>query len=77
MHKHILTAADLTAYQKYLEAEERAAAPIEAHRRDAERFAAWLNGREAAKESLKRPFAEDGPPAEARGPCPALKSGGR
>lgn len=53
MRDHILTAADLAAYQAYLEAEERAAATVTAYRRDAERFAAWLGGREATRESLR------------------------
>lgn len=53
MRDHILTAADLAAYQAYLEAEERAAATVTAYRRDAERFAAWLGGQEATRESLR------------------------
>lgn len=48
---NILTPAHLDAYAQTLRAEERAPATVEKYQRDAESFAAWLNGRPVTRQT--------------------------
>lgn len=50
MKKRNLTTRQISAYQCYLSAEERAPATIEKYLRDVRIFAAWLEGREVTRE---------------------------
>ena len=52
MKDHKLTAEYITAYGRYLRAEERASATAEKYLRDVRRFALWLDGGAVTKEAL-------------------------
>lgn len=50
MDHHTLTPSRMAAYERFLRAQERAPATVEKYLREAEAFAAWLNGRPVTRE---------------------------
>ena len=51
MNNTVLTSAHITAYTRYLIAEEKAAATIEKYLQDIQAFILWMNGKEVTKEA--------------------------
>lgn len=63
MDKRTLTSESLTAFERYLKAEERSNATIEKYLRDTWQFVAWLRGQAVTKElvaSWKQYLSENG-----------------